>query len=300
MKLKMQRIFSRFVIFLLSLMVFVPAPVYAQDNPIDIDSATGGIVASDSEYKFYCRIPVEVAFENSNTSLPSNVTVRVIATLKAIAGSPMPANSNDVDGVQTAEIVLNGAGKTSFDLIEYTEPGDYLYELTYRLETNSSRVSIRGRSSYFIRVAVRNKEDGFLTGAMLVYPDQENAEQAVEDAKLSDTKLTLRYTRPTTPTDPDDPDDPTNPSFPNLPDTNKPNTSNPGNNTNVNNPSINLPNTSNPGTTTNNTTTTSTPNITKPNTATETNLMTYLIGIVVSGGLMIFFLLLARRKAEEN
>lgn len=286
-------------------MVFVPAPVYAQDNPVNIDSATGGIAASDSEYKFYCRIPVEVAFENSNTSLPSNVTVRVIATLKAIAGAPMPAESKDVNGIQTAEIVLNGAGKTSFGLIEYTDPGDYLYELTYRLETNSSRVSIQGRSSYFVRVAVRNKEDGFLTGAMLVYPDQENAEQAVEDAKLSDTKLTLRYIRPSTPTDPDDPDDPdtptnpTNPTFPNLPDTNKP-----GNNTNVNNnPSINLPNTSNPGTTTNTTTTsttTPTPNITKPNTAAETNLMNYLFWVVVSGGLVIFFLLLARRKAEEN
>ncbi len=321
MTMKLHRLFLAFSIFLLSLTAFVPVTVNAKESSkenllkiysnnkttgtetaiqpwhngvmkeTDSEQNAGGIESVEDEYKVICRIPIAVAFSNSSDRLPSNVTYAATATLEAIDQAPMPASAKEVDGVMTSEVVLTDVGKASFDPIEYTVPGDYLYELNYTLETSSNRLTINGRSRYFVRVAIRNAEDGGLTGTILVYQDLDGANQNVEEGKLGDTDLTLSYTRPgqTNPNpDPNTPTRPITPTNPNLPDTNT--------NTNTNN--------SRPSGTTNTTTTSTTnsptPNGLKPNTATETNLMTYLIGIVVSGGLMIFFLLLARRKAGEN
>lgn len=321
MTMKLHRLFLAFSIFLLSLTAFVPGTVNAKESSnenllkiysnnkttgtetaiqhwqngvrkeTDSEQTAGGIESVPDEYKVICRIPIAVAFSNSSDRLPSNVTYRVTASLKAIDQVPMPTSAKEVEGVMTSEVVLTDVGKASFDPIEYTVPGDYLYELNYTLETSSNRLTISGRSRYFVRVAIRNAEDGGLTGTILVYQDLDGANQNVEEGKLGDTDLILSYTRPgQTNPDPDpDPNTPTRPitpTNPNLPDTNT--------NTNTNRPSGTT------NTTTTSTTNSSTPNALKPNTATETKLMTYLIGIVVSGGLMIFFLLLARRKAEEN
>lgn len=294
-----------FAIFLLSMSAVVPAKVSAKESSADnllriqkdmkaAELETGGIVSSPDEYKVTCRIPVEAAFTSSSTRLPSNVTFTVTATLKAIEQAPMPATAENVDGVMTSRVVLTNAGKSAFDPIEYTVPGDYLYELEYSLQSNTARLSINGRRKFFVRVAVRNGEDGGLTGTILVYQDLDGANQNKEEGKLGDTKVNLSYRTPTTPTTNRDPD----PVTPNTPDT-------------PNRPNPNLPDTNTPGTTTTNqsngtktVTTTSTDSskssVAKPNTATETSLLTYLFWAAVSGGLVIFFLLLARRKAEES
>ena len=290
-------------VFLLGLSVFMPATIYAAD--VSQVSSTGGIVSAEDEGKVFCRIPVEVAFNPANTKLPSSVTVEVKANLKAIDGSPMPADAQaGTDGILTSQLALKGTGKTSFGVIEYTEPGDYLYELTYDLTSNSSRVSIQGRKSYVILVAIRNNEDGLLVGTMLVYPDRDSVNSSEEDDKLADTKLILRYTRPGTSTDPDpDPDpDPRPTPRPDPTPTPAP-TPTPGTNTGTNtgtnqNPSANLPATGNQSTT--GTTTTKTSTTSKPNTATDSNLRTYFGWLFGSGTLALIFFMLAKKKQLQE
>ncbi|MEY8310314.1 hypothetical protein AAK899_12445 [Erysipelotrichaceae bacterium 51-3] len=304
MKSKFHRMFQTFAVFLLGLTFLHPISICAEENSDSSDPTTENSENTGTQNSAQNRrLKAGVKFQEGTGSLPANIEVKVTATLTAVDDVPMLSEDK-------ASLIFNGAGENYFEALPFDQPGTFQYRLTYTLETNSNRVSIHHGNAYLITVEVLNHEPVDAQDTQLfdwyyfvspITEDSSGSGEEVEPVKVGDSSVYLQYQRPTTPTDPDDPDDPTNPSFPNLPDTNKPNTSNPSNSTNVNNnPSINLPNTSNPGTTTNNTTTTSTPNITKPNTATETNLMTYLIGIVVSGGLMIFFLLLARRKAEEN
>ncbi len=302
-----------FAVFLLGLTFLHPISIYADENSNTSEDQSTQTTEDSAKNK---QLKAAVKMNAGSSNIPANVQYSVTATLTALEDAPSVADEKKT-------LTFTGTGENSFDALPFDRPGTYRYRLDYTLQTNSNRVSIHHGKSYLITVEVFNSntanEDGTLgyDWYYFVSPITDDANtggESVEPVKVGDSAAYLQYNRPSSPTTPDDPDDPdepdnpNNPSFPNLPDTNNPNK--PGdNNTNIsntNNPSLNLPNTNNPGTTgtTSNTTTTSSTKpsggLNLPNTATETSLMTYLFWMFVSGSLILLFVFLARRKAQQD
>ena len=223
------------------------------------------------------QIPVQIAYvKGANVPVDKKSGVKTEFTLSAIDQAPLPAKTTlSVTGAGTSLIPQ----KEVFDAIEFTQPGDYYYQIKPKLVSGTD-TSMQENQDMIVRVSVINKEDGsgldyFLTSY-----------RAIDDAKVDEESgktngvFNLLYRSSG--------DDPIKPNT----NTNKPNTNTPytpSQNTTYNR-TVDITNTT--------TTTTNEPrSATKPNTATQTN---QILWYVIGGLAFLGILFLAKRRRTQN